>query len=394
MKSKIITICILLISTPNACMLAQVLFDQAQTITVNSTTALTLKSTNDLFFSELDFVNDLGKNFALGIAGSNSIFGSNRSFLIAPEDIVLQTGGSDRMFIDKNGKIGIGVSTPSELLEVKDGNILLNNGNLSIHDNGTVGSENVSIYSTDANASAMRIEQANSSAVPAALSIFSNTNLGGMVINNSSNTGNSIILNNNSTSGTGECILATNKGTGYVARLTSQHAVPKALRTAGEVSRNNGSTTWDVGSDRRLKRNIKGFDEGLSVVLGIHPVRFKYNGIAEYDTLQEQIGVIAQEIQQVAPYMISSQPIIAKDENGAEHQYLMYDAHALPYLLVNAVQELHAMINAQKITIELQNSQIKDQKMEIDKLKKEQKQSAKRIRSYSSKSDPKNAGCR
>jgi hypothetical protein len=54
-------------------------------------------------------------------------------------------------------------------------------------------------------------------------------------------------------------------------------------------------------------------------------------------TDKKHVGVIAQEMQKVAPYMVGS--FTYRDTTGQGTDYLDYDANALPYILVNAVQE-------------------------------------------------------
>ncbi|SDM59312.1 Chaperone of endosialidase [Catalinimonas alkaloidigena] len=111
-----------------------------------------------------------------------------------------------------------------------------------------------------------------------------------------------------------------------------------------------GSSSWTVASDKRLKQNIQPFEEGLSVVEQIRPVRFEYNGKADMPQREAFVGVIAQEVQAVAPYMVGT--FTYQDTTGKEEQYLDYDATALTYLLVNAVKELHRTNTALQTEVE------------------------------------------
>jgi hypothetical protein len=97
-----------------------------------------------------------------------------------------------------------------------------------------------------------------------------------------------------------------------------------------------GGGSWSNSSDRRLKQNVNGYHDGLSKIQKIRPVTFQYNELSGYDTEPEYVGVIAQELQEVAPYMVS------ENETG----YLDVNNSAMTYMLVNAVQEQQEMIKA------------------------------------------------
>ena len=107
------------------------------------------------------------------------------------------------------------------------------------------------------------------------------------------------------------------------------------------LSRNSAakptSSVWSVSSDRRLKANIENFEDGLEVINKIRPVTYFYNGKANLPTQEQGIGTIAQELEVIAPYMVKKWTF--KNEEK-EEDYLTVDYHALPLILVNAVQEM------------------------------------------------------
>jgi hypothetical protein len=61
---------------------------------------------------------------------------------------------------------------------------------------------------------------------------------------------------------------------------------------------------WAVRSDARLKKDVVDFTDGLAALLKMHPVKFKYNNLMPNSTEQEYVGIIAQEMQEIAPYMV------------------------------------------------------------------------------------------
>ena len=91
-----------------------------------------------------------------------------------------------------------------------------------------------------------------------------------------------------------------------------------------------GGGSWLNSSDRRLKKDIKQYEDGLDEIAMINTINYKYNEKSGHDTTKEYVGVIAQELQKIAPYMVS------EDSNG----YLAVDNSAMMYMLVNAVQTL------------------------------------------------------
>jgi hypothetical protein len=76
------------------------------------------------------------------------------------------------------------------------------------------------------------------------------------------------------------------------------------------------------------------------VLLKIKPVTFRYNGKAGIDTDKQFVGVLAQDMQQVAPYTVGE--FTYQDSTGKTEQYLDYDPNAVTYVLVNAAKELKA----------------------------------------------------
>ena len=121
--------------------------------------------------------------------------------------------------------------------------------------------------------------------------------------------------------------------------------------TAANQGFKPGGGLWAATSDLRLKNNIQDYNAGLDEVLRIRPVTYQYN---ETSGFQQEVldktyhGVIAQEMQEIAPYMIGEFEL---DGNT----YLNYDGNALIYMLVNAIQE--------------QQQQIEDLEERLEKIK-------------------------
>ncbi len=83
-----------------------------------------------------------------------------------------------------------------------------------------------------------------------------------------------------------------------------------------------------------------------------------------YNTDTEYVGVIAQELQNIAPYMIGT---LQKNRE----EYLTVDASAMTYMLINAVQELNQEKVEMNAALDHQQKQITTLHKEIEALKKQ-----------------------
>jgi hypothetical protein len=121
------------------------------------------------------------------------------------------------------------------------------------------------------------------------------------------------------------------------------------LSVDGQASKPGGGL-WAGFSDRRLKRDIRSFDDGLEEIMQINPVRYKYNESSGFnDISQDYVGVIAQDIQQVLPYTVTAND---NKKSPSGDGYLTYDSSSLLYVLVNAVKELNQKVEEQEREIE------------------------------------------
>jgi hypothetical protein len=165
------------------------------------------------------------------------------------------------------------------------------------------------------------------------------TTVGAGALNNASaigyrawvTTSNALVLG--SINGQNGSTASTNVGIGTAAPAYRLHL---NASSAAKV----GGGSWVVASDQRLKKDIHDFTDGLNVLLQMKPVTFRYNGKAGIDTDKQFVGVLAQQMQQVAPYTVGQ--FTYQDSTGKQEQYLDYDPNAITYVLVNAAKELKA----------------------------------------------------
>lgn len=117
-----------------------------------------------------------------------------------------------------------------------------------------------------------------------------------------------------------------------------------------------GSVFWTVTSDRRLKEVIAPYKDGLSTILKINPVLFKYNGKAGLPTTETFVGIIAQDIQQIAPHTVRS--YVYQDTTGVHEEYLSYNPNDVFYMLINSIKELNSLVDQQKQELARQAKEI------------------------------------
>lgn len=128
------------------------------------------------------------------------------------------------------------------------------------------------------------------------------------------------------------------------------------LQVTGDAFKSSGGSSWSIPSDERLKENISEFKDGLDLILNIRTVQYEYNGEAGTTKGEKSIGIIAQEIKKIAPYMISEFEFTKVPQNGMTFEmenatiekYLSYNDSSLPYILVNAIQDQQKIIENQK----------------------------------------------
>jgi hypothetical protein len=109
-------------------------------------------------------------------------------------------------------------------------------------------------------------------------------------------------------------------------------------------------------SDSRLKENIQKIDSALEKVESISGVTYNPNSLAEsfgFINKEKQVGVLAQEVEQVLPEAVKPAPFDIMLFEGAEmsksgHNYKTVQYEKLVPLLIEAVKELSAQVKELK----------------------------------------------
>lgn len=120
-----------------------------------------------------------------------------------------------------------------------------------------------------------------------------------------------------------------------------------------DILQDNGYLDVFAGSDLRFKEDVISYTNSLDKVSKLDVIQYTYNKeLIPADKYRpgKQIGVIAQELSQVAP------ELVAKDESG--HLYVNYDG--MVPMLVGAVKDLKEIVENQSKEIDLLKSLIKE----------------------------------
>lgn len=121
----------------------------------------------------------------------------------------------------------------------------------------------------------------------------------------------------------------------------------------------SGGTMYSTTSDRRLKQNIKTFDQGLATLNKINPAVYQMKS----NPTQDEIGFIAQELQKVLPQVVGGDPADNVDESP-----MTVDYGRITPVLVAAIKEQQEIINTLTERLDNQDKQFNELKAEIAKI--------------------------
>jgi len=110
-----------------------------------------------------------------------------------------------------------------------------------------------------------------------------------------------------------------------------------------------------VTSDERTKKNVKTFSLGLDEIMKMNPIKYEYNGQANTPTDRPYVGLVAQELQKIAPDFVSNFEFenINKETGEVEssNEFLKIHDSELKYIIINAIKDQQKIIEDQAAKI-------------------------------------------
>jgi len=171
------------------------------------------------------------------------------------------------------------------------------------------------------------------------------------------------VRKNASASGRGDLVMTANDDGQVGIGLNNPSAQLEI--TSGSPLKPGGGP-WISSSDRRLKKNIKNYKDGLEELMEIRPVWYQYNSKMKHVDLNEKhVGVIAQETEGVAPYMVE------KSYKVDGKEYYSLNSTAFTYMLINAVQKHEKQLQEEKAQNQSLKEKVEKQQEQIDQLRQD-----------------------
>lgn len=146
------------------------------------------------------------------------------------------------------------------------------------------------------------------------------------------------------------------QGVGDVINLNKDGNIyaSNSISTDGEIN----SPTYNTTSDARFKKNVKSIDGALAKTQQLNGYTYNWNKLAEKQkgitTKEQQVGVLAQELEAVFPQLVKT------DEEG----YKSVNYAAMTAVLIEAVKELSAQVG----TLQNENAEMKAELTKVDEL--------------------------
>jgi len=262
------------------------------------------------------------QSYFAGIKGLLTNGGSNSAgdLAIYTRRTIADTGLTEAMRIDSSGRVGIGATSLTNLLEIGNGS---SQGQVVARLNaGTgTGSGAATYYSHGGTTSA---------AVGHWSAIVGGTQDNDLLLWSADD------LRFVTAGGTNERMRITSGGEVYIAGTTDQGAYNLQVNGTGVW----GAGAYVNGSDANIKEDIAPISSSLNIVKQLNPVTFKYKEDWSKDR-STQTGFIAQELQNVLQDEVYLEGIV--NDSG---QYLNVAYQNLIPILTKAIQELSAKVEA------------------------------------------------
>jgi hypothetical protein len=291
-----------------------------------------------------------------GTAATPAIQGNDTNtgiFFPAADTIAFAEGGAEVARFDSNGRLGVGVASPTQKLDVSG---LVQSQNNAGSNDSIVGAYN--FYNTNPSASA----NPNRASIVAGRE----NSAWGAYLQFNTSTGTSAVSEVMRLDSTGNLLAGLTSFTGTPGVITVQGVIAQkyAIRCqvtetgsngqisfqnpnglVGQITTSGGSTTYATSSDYRLKENISPMTGALSKVVALKPCTYTWKADGSNGE-----GFIAHELAEVCPDAVTGEKDAVDSEGNIKPQGI--DTSFLVATLTAAIQEQQAIITDLKSRIE------------------------------------------
>ncbi len=293
-----------------------------------------------------------------GTAATPAIRGTDANtgmFFPAADTIAFAEGGVEAMRLDSVGNVGIGTSSPTNYANYKSiavGGVAGGAIDFIASNIGVGANRAAQIFSVSGG---LGFATGASNNINEAARIDSSGNLlvgvtsgGSHRLYKTNNTGEALQIQNNSTTSGSRCLeltlLTNGDAAGTFIRCGDSGAFRFYVLGNGNALNSNGS--YGTISDAKLKENVTEATPKLEKLNQVRVVN--YNLIGEE---QKQIGVIAQELEQIFPGMVDE--IIDRDKDGNDLGTTTKSVKMSVFvpMLIKAIQEQQIMIEQLKADV-------------------------------------------
>jgi len=330
---------------------------------------------------------------AFGYANSSATVTAGNIYTYSSGNITFLAGGtSERMRITSSGNVGIGTTSPANKLTVTANDVFNQDSSGQIVIRGASNTNKALLLGFDTTSNygyLQAIEQGTSTrplnlqpfggnvgigtiSPTAKLNVSGDIHIGdygsalSRVLDFRTNNSLFTITTDGTSGGLGTTIsyswanggqgpLKFNNASGEVMRLSSGGNVGIGttspsfqLQLSNDSAAKPGSPLWTVSSDIRIKENVRPYTDGLEKLMQVNPVYYDYNGKAGFSITKDNVGIIAQEMQEVLPNTIKKFKAKLNDDDKEETELLSFNANEIIYVLINSVKELKAEIEILK----------------------------------------------
>jgi hypothetical protein len=271
---------------------------------------------------------DSGRSVGIG-ANQFKVYGDDYAIMTTgASPLYLATSGSTRLTVSSAGNVGIGTSSPTQILDVNGPRVRMGDGGgFELNFNATYCAFQIALTER------MRITSDG------------NVLIGGNTV---ANLGTSNRIGAFRVDSAGEVYLQL----ATTGQSTVNHAFfYNSTGLGGSIRTSSGTISLVNGSDYRMKTNIESLTEGLSIISKLKPCTFEY--IATEGSKFE--GFIAHELQEIIPNAVFGEKD-AINEDGTPDYQGVDTVKIIPYL-VKAIQELKAENDSLKEILQRNNIQ-------------------------------------